>query len=55
MIIKIVQRIIHVVDMDIVLIILMVIGLVNVNFGGMEHYVINKQIVEHKLLYLDVY
>ena len=39
MIIKIVQHMIHVVEMDIVVMMMKVNGLVNVNFGGMEHYV----------------
>jgi hypothetical protein len=55
MIIKIVQHMIHVVHMDIVRIRLMVNGVVHVNFGGMEQYVMNKQIVENKLLHLAVY
>jgi len=46
--IQIVQHTIHVEDMDIVEIFLMMSGLVNVNSGGMEHYVINKQTVEYK-------
>jgi hypothetical protein len=46
--IQIVLRTIHVVDMDIVEMILMVTGLANVNSGGMEHYVINKHLVVYK-------
>ena len=50
MIKQIVQHIIHVVDMVIVAILNMAIGLVSVSFGGMEHYVINRQIPQIKLL-----
>jgi len=39
LIIQIVQRMIRVVDMDIVKIVLLVHGVVNVNFGGMEQRV----------------
>jgi hypothetical protein len=46
--IQIVLRTIHVVDMDIVEMILMVTGVANVNSGGMEHYVINKHLVVYK-------
>ena len=52
--VRIVQPMIHVVDMDIVEIQNMEIGLVNVNLGGTEHCVTNKQIVEYKLSYLVV-
>ncbi len=55
LIIKIVQSIIRVVVMDIVRIMLMVHGVVNVNFGGMEQCVMNKQTGENKLLHLAVY
>jgi hypothetical protein len=41
--------------MDIVRMILMVDGIVNVNFGGMEQRVMNKQMGENKLLHSAVY
>jgi hypothetical protein len=48
MINKIVRRIIHVVSMDIVKITLIVNGVVDVNFGGTEHYVINVSLFKLK-------
>ena len=54
MVVKIVQHTIHVVEMDIALITLMAIGLVNVNFGGVEQFVIISQALEDKSLQLVV-